>query len=246
MGNQVCSTHTIESLDDDVINDDYCLIRFKRIIGLKVNQEKYNEMFNTFTEYLKTYNDSADYPNSVVMLDQLIKSVYFTHIMYQIPSELAIFVFEALGSNFDDYLDIIYAKTFEEIEALVTSIKNKLTDSEIIKKRLHFLTKFIELPVSVHPCYHVWKCMNGRNRLGNGVYFNKRSNTSEKDQQDIAEIERINKIIISWFDGTNYTHNYCENLMININNNHINGRSYQYIVVYQLLNKLPYEGKYPE
>ena len=170
--------------------------------------------------------------------------------MYQIPREISIYVFEELGSNYDEYFNIIYGKTFEEIEALVTSIKNKYTETVIVKKRLHFLTKFKVFTVSVHPSYHVWKCMNGINRLGNDVYFNKRSNSTEKDQQDIAEIERINNTLIYWIDGKNYTDDDADNLMININKNKISGTSLQYIVAYQLMNRLlsrlPYEEKCPE
>ena len=246
MGNQICKVKTIEAFNDNGINDNYCLTRFKLMIGPKVNQDKYNEILDTFTEYLKRYNGSIDYPNSIVMLDELIKSVYYTHIMYQIPTHIAIFVFQALGSNLDDYLDIIYAKTFEDIEELISSIKQNLTYSDIIKKRLIFLEKFEEFVISVHPSYHLYKCMNGKYRFGYDVYFNKRSELTEKDKQDIIEIKRINNILFSWIDGNNYTYDDCKNLMININNNNINGISYQYLVVYQLLNKLPYEGKFPE
>lgn len=246
MGDQVPSSQTVETSAEDVINDIFCLNKFRNIIGPKVNEERYTEMFNTFSKYLNTYNDTEDYPNSVEMLDKLIKSVYFTHIMYQIPSDLAILVFMAFGSNFDDYLNIIFTKTFAEIKDLLIFIKNTNTDTDILKKRLHSLTKFEVFPTNVHPTYHVWKCMNGRNRLGYDLYFDKRSNSTEKDQQDIAEIERINNILISWIDGTNYSNDDCENLMINITNNHISNRSYQYIVAHDLLNKLPNEEKLPE
>tara|TARA_Y100001958_G_C21225413_1_gene550792 strand:- start:1329 stop:2069 length:741 start_codon:yes stop_codon:yes gene_type:complete len=246
MGNQVSSSQIVERSAVDVINDTYCLNRFKNIIGPKVNEERYTEMLNTFSEYLNTYNNTEDYPNSVEMLDKLIKSVYFTHIMYQIPSDLAIFVFMAFGSNFDDYLNIIFTKTFAEIRDLLIFIKNTNTDIDVLKKRLHFLTKFKVYTTNVNPTYHVWKCMNGINRLGYDVYFDKRSNSTEKDQQDIAEIERINNILISWIDGKNYTNDDCENLMINITNNHISDRSYQYIVACNLLDELHDGEKLPE
>ena len=246
MGNQVSSSQIVDTSAEDVINDTYCLNKFRNIIYPKVNEERYTEMFNTFSEYLNTYNDTEDYPNSAEMLYKLIKSVYYTHMMYQIPTELAILVFMAFGSNFDDYLNIIFTKTFAEIKDLLIFIKNTNTDIDVLKKRLHFLTDFKVFTTNVHPTYHVWKCMNGINRLGYDIYFDKRSNLTEKDQQDIAEIERINNILISWIDGTNYTNDDCENLIINITNNKISDRSYQYIVACNLLDELPNEEKLPE
>ena len=57
MGDQVSSSQMVETSAENEINDIFCLNKFRNIIGPKVNEERYNEMFNTFCKYVSAFSE---------------------------------------------------------------------------------------------------------------------------------------------------------------------------------------------